>query len=88
MSEEQQYEKICKGEFQSIGEKIDYLTHRLFEDNGGECLQSKINRHEQFINDYNLHKQDEKTNWSVYLPMVVGIGLVFCDFLFRYITGK
>lgn len=44
-----QYEKICKSEFGKINEKLDKLDHRLFEDNGGECLQSKINRHGDWI---------------------------------------
>ena len=29
--------------------KLDGMEKRLFHDNGGECLQSKINRHEQIV---------------------------------------
>jgi hypothetical protein len=88
MSEEQQYDKVCKNEFQQINDKLDNLYHKLFEDNGIESVQSKINRHEQFIIAYNASKADEKTNWSVYLPVIVSILLVIGDFIFRYKTGK
>ena len=32
-----------------IFEKLDSIDKRLFHDNGGECLQSKVNRHEQTV---------------------------------------
>jgi hypothetical protein len=88
MDEQQQYDKVCKPEFQQINEKLDNLYHRLFEDNDIESVQSKINRHEQFIINHNEQKQEEKTNWSVYLPVDVSILLVIGDFIFRYKTGK
>ena len=49
MDAEKQYETICKQEFQDISEKLDKLNDRLFMDNGRECLQSKINRHNDWI---------------------------------------
>jgi len=49
MDAEEQYEKVCKKEFQDISEKLDKLNDRLFMDNGRECLQSKINRHNDWI---------------------------------------
>ena len=32
-----------------IFSKLDSIEQRLFKDNGGECLQSKVNRHEQLV---------------------------------------
>jgi hypothetical protein len=87
MSEEQ-YLKICKGEFQKINDKLDNLYHKLFEDNDIESIQSRVNRHEDFINDYKNNEMSKKTNWSVYMPVWVSVFLVLGDFVFRYITGK
>ncbi len=32
-----------------IFKKLDVMEGRLFRDNGNECLQSKVNRHEQIV---------------------------------------
>ena len=47
--EEQQYEKICKDRFDDIIVAVGRIEKRLFYDNGTECLQSKINRHDRWI---------------------------------------
>lgn len=39
-----------KERLDEILEGLKAINDRLFKDNGGECLQSKINRHEQSIN--------------------------------------
>jgi hypothetical protein len=32
-----------------IFDKLDSIDKRLFHDNGNECMQSKVNRHEQVV---------------------------------------
>ena len=32
-----------------IFKKLDCIDKRLCHDNGGECLQSKVNRHDQIV---------------------------------------
>ncbi len=32
-----------------IFKKLDSIDKRLFHDNGNECMQSKVNRHEQVV---------------------------------------
>ena len=32
-----------------IFDKLDSIDKRLFHDNGNECMQSKVNRHEQIV---------------------------------------
>lgn len=44
------FESHCKSEFEKIGEKLDSLNHKLFIDNGHECIQSRLNRYGAFIN--------------------------------------
>jgi hypothetical protein len=87
MSEEQ-YQKVCKEEFKKINDKLDNLYHKLFEDNDIESIQSRVNRHEDFINDYKDNEMSKNTNWSVYMPVWVSVVLVLGDFVFRYMTGK
>jgi len=48
--------KICKERFDRAEEtdklilsKLDSFDKKLFMDNGAECLQSKINRHDRWI---------------------------------------
>ena len=56
MPDQEQYNNVCKARFdegkeqftQIIG-KIEQLHNKLFLDNGSECLQSKINRHDGWI---------------------------------------
>lgn len=43
------FETHCKGEFESISNKLDKLNKKLFEDNGTECIQTKLNRQGDFI---------------------------------------
>ena len=56
MDAEEQYKKVCQKEFQCIiakldkfDDKLDKFNDRLFMDNGRECLQSKINRHDDWV---------------------------------------
>jgi hypothetical protein len=82
--ETEQYDRICKDEFQKINDRLD----KIFIDNGNESFQSKLNRHEQFIRDYNDHYEEKESKWLTYIPMFVGILLVASDFIFRFLTGK
>lgn len=41
--EQTQYKKICKARFDDIEGKLDRIYDQLFEDNGGKCLQSRVN---------------------------------------------
>lgn len=55
-----------------IFDKLDSIDKRLFHDNGGECLQSKVNRHEQMVN-----AQEKRWKWvlgttSALIIMVLG----------------
>lgn len=49
MKEEDQYKLVCKKEFCEIKAILNDLRNRLFVDNGAECIQSKINRHDRWI---------------------------------------
>jgi tetrahydromethanopterin S-methyltransferase subunit G len=49
MDEQEQYEKVCKPEFQELKDICSKIYAKLFEDNNGECIQSKLNRHERWI---------------------------------------
>lgn len=49
MDEKDRYEDVCKGQFESLHNKIEGLSNRLFIDNGAESLQSKMNRHDIWI---------------------------------------
>ena len=49
MDEQDRYDEVCKGQFDSLHKKIDSLTRRLFVDNGAESVQSKMNRHDIWI---------------------------------------
>lgn len=70
MSEEQ-YEKVCRNEFNKINEKLDKLDHRLFEDNGGECIQSKINRDRDWIDTQKVAQR-----WII--ALVLGAIILSC----------
>jgi uncharacterized protein YqfB (UPF0267 family) len=39
----QQYQEVCKGEFNEIKELIKKLDDRMFKDNGTKSVQSKLN---------------------------------------------
>lgn len=49
MADQDQYDNVCKDRFDEILGKQDKLYNKLFLDNGAECLQSKINRHDGWI---------------------------------------
>ncbi len=52
MDEKDKSQLVCKHHFDildKIETKMDNLTDRLFMDNGGESLQSKLNRHDIWI---------------------------------------
>jgi len=78
----QQYDSVCKDRFDSIEtkitesnnaviSKIDCLDKKLFHDNGAECLQSKINRHE-----LDIKAQEKYWKWVFGVITVVMIGLI------------
>ena len=39
-----QYDDVCRDEFAGINRKLDTITKKLYEDNGGESIQSRLNR--------------------------------------------
>jgi prephenate dehydrogenase len=43
------YENFCKKRFDELKKWFEKLEARLFEDNGDECLQSKVNRHDHSL---------------------------------------
>ena len=52
MPDQEQYDRICKCRFDTIERKIDALDDRLdriFIDNGGESLQSKVNANSKLL---------------------------------------
>ena len=49
MAEQEQYTNVCKERFDEIMAKLHSLDRKLFKDNGIECVQSKINRHDRWI---------------------------------------
>ena len=56
MPNQEQYNNVCRARFDEGRErfdeiliKIEQLHNKLFLDNGSECLQSKINRHDGWI---------------------------------------
>ena len=44
---QQQYDRVCKGEFDKINSKLDALHNRLFLDNGSPCIQTRLDRNER-----------------------------------------
>lgn len=69
----------AQNEFLKINEKLDSLCHRLFEDNGVECLQSKINRHELWMQNHSKEKENAISLWYFLIPIFVSIGIVVID---------
>jgi len=49
MTDKEQYEKVCKHEFNEIKVMLDKIHNRLFIDNGTECIQSRLNYHSRVI---------------------------------------
>jgi len=45
-------------QLQEILAEVKHIKHKLFQDNGSECLQSKINRHDSAIED-----QESRWKW-------------------------
>lgn len=45
-------------QFDILFNKLDKIDQRLFKDNGSECLQSKVNRHEQMVT-----AQEKRWKW-------------------------
>ena len=67
IDENTQYDKVCRGEFKSIHQRLD----KLFVDNGSESFQSKLNRHDQFV------KRFSTMMYIIVVPIVaVGINSV------------
>jgi len=74
MDEEQQYDKVCKGRFDVIDSKLDNITRRLFYDQDGKCLQSKVDWHDRAL--------------KVIFIILGGIGISLLGFLLHLIGGK
>ena len=49
MSDQDQYDNVCKPEFEEIKAMLNKIHNRLFIDNGTECIQSKLNFHGRVI---------------------------------------
>lgn len=49
MTDKDQYNNVCKEEFHEIKDLLNSINKKLFIDNGVECIQSKINRHDKFL---------------------------------------
>ena len=49
MLEKDQYNSVCKPEFEEIKDMLNKIHNRLFIDNGTECIQSKLNYHGKVI---------------------------------------
>jgi len=47
------YKAFCRDRFEEILTEIRELRDRLFVDNGGESIQSRLNRHEKYIKIWN-----------------------------------
>ena len=39
-----QYEDVCRGEFVELNRKLDEIAKQLYYDNGGQCIQSRLNK--------------------------------------------
>lgn len=50
MDEQNQYETICRGRFDQIIERLDMLNNRLYVDNGGKSIVSRIIHNETWCN--------------------------------------
>ncbi len=62
-----------------IFEKLDSIDKRLFFDNGGECMQSKVNRHEQTV-----AAQEKRWKWvlgTTTALLVVVFGRIVYDII-------
>lgn len=65
----------------AIFEKLDSMDKRLFHDNGGECLQTKINRHDDWIK-----AQKSIQRWLV--TLVAGALILSCLNMITNWTSK
>ena len=43
----EQYDAVCKNQFDQINEKLDRIHSRLFVDNGSPCVQTRLDRNER-----------------------------------------
>ena len=55
----EQYDSVCRDKFAEIKDDnnsilsgIDDIKHRLFVDNGNDCLQTRINSHGKWIRNF------------------------------------
>ncbi len=59
--------------------KLDKIDQRLFQDNGGECIQSKVNRHDQIVTT-----QEKRWKWifgTTTTLFVMVLGRILYDFI-------
>ena len=62
-----------------IFKKLDNIDQRLFRDNGNECLQSKVNRHEQIV-----VAQEKRWKWvlgTTTALMIMVLGRILYDII-------
>ena len=58
--------------FDKIDETLETLNKNLFRDNGGECIQSKLNRHDEFIESHDARaKSYNKRLWGILMVILV-----------------
>ena len=39
-----QYDEVCRDEFVELNRKLDEIAKQLYYDNGGQCIQSRLNK--------------------------------------------
>ena len=43
----EQYNNVCREQFEGINDKLDEIHKRLFIDNGSPCIQTRLDRNER-----------------------------------------
>ena len=49
MCNTERYKEFCERRFDAIDAALRHLNDQLFMDNGGDCLQSKVNENRRWI---------------------------------------
>jgi len=83
MQEQDQYTNVCKEQFDRIVAAIQDLDNRLFRDNGCKSIQTKINQVEAWQANHDEHKTQKCTFWYWLIPVLVSIGIVIVDKMFK-----
>ncbi len=57
--------------FDKIDKVLESMDKKLFRDNGGECVQSKLNRHDEFIERHDARaKSYNKRLWAIIMLVI------------------